>query len=116
MRRWMALLLVAGAALACRGQRDAETEASARFRQAWEKRRNGDESGYEATMKEIATRWPDSKAGRRARDETGRSPLQSGTMVGAAMAGAAALAVPTFMKYRAQASGSAPPDAGALAA
>src|SRR5262245_31346284 len=110
MRRWMVgSLLLFLAAAAC-GRRTAdEAAASARFRQAWEKRRSGDESGYQAIMQDIATRWPDSRAGRRAQEA--KTSAGGGQFIGAATVGViSAVAVPALMKYRARASGEMPPD------
>jgi len=110
MRRWIAVSLLFALAVPACGRRSVdEAAASARFRVAWEKRRSGDEAGYQAVMQEIATRWPSSRAGRRALEAKSASGGQ-GAFVGAAVGVISAIAVPAFMKYRARESGELPPD------
>ncbi|HJZ87575.1 MAG TPA: hypothetical protein VKN99_20515 [Polyangia bacterium] len=101
------LLVAVTTGPACRPRLAGDAEASAKYRAAWEKRQAGNEEAYQAMMKEIATRWPESRAGRRARQVTAsEGGGGQGTMMGAAMAGVmAAVAIPAFMKYRAQSSG-----------
>jgi hypothetical protein len=102
-------LLVMVAALGCNRGRSVgmNPEASAKFRAAWEKRQAGDEAGYRAGLKEVADKYPGSRAGERAKDELAQGQSgggSAGMMMGAAAAGvAAAVAVPAFMKYRARA-------------
>ena len=84
MRRWIAASLFFALVVPACGRRSVdEASASARFRVAWEKRRSGDEAGYQMAMQEIATRWPSSRAGRRALEAKGSSGGQ-GAFVGAA--------------------------------
>ena len=118
MDKAIAVLVVMLAAGGChRGPKvGMNPEASAKFRAAWEKRQAGDDAGFRAAMKEIADKYPDSRAGERAKEELAH-PMSGGSggmMMGAAAAGvAAAVAVPAFMKYRARAADSAharPPD------
>ena len=82
-------------------------EASARYRAAWEKRQAGDEAAFQAAMKELAQKYPDTRVGQRAKEtlaSSSRGGSGAGPMMGAAAAGVmAAVAVPAFLKYRARA-------------
>src|SRR5689334_15962442 len=111
MRRFVTMSLLLSLALPACGRRSVdETAASARFRVAWEKRRAGDEPGYQTVMQEIATRWPSSRAGRRALEAKSATGGGQGAFMGAAVGVISAIALPAFMKYRARASGELPPD------
>jgi hypothetical protein len=107
MNKLCALMVVLAAAGCHRGKSvGMNPEASAKFRAAWEKRQAGDEAGYRAGLKEIADKYPGSRAGERAKEELAQPANggSAGMMMGAAAAGvAAAVAVPAFMKYRARA-------------
>lgn len=112
MRKLCALMVVVAAMGCHRGKSvGMNPEASAKFRAAWEKRQNGDEAGYRAALKEVADKYPDSRAGERAKEELAQPASgggSAGMMMGAAAAGvAAAVAVPAFMKYRARAADAA---------
>ena len=107
MKKLCALMVVVAAAGCHRGKTvGMNPESSAKFRAAWEKRQAGDEAGYRAGLKEIADKYPGSRAGERAKEELAQPQNggSAGMMMGAAAAGvAAAVAVPAFMKYRARA-------------
>ena len=47
-----------------------DAQSSAAYRAAWEKRRSGDVEGARAMMKEVANKYPNSRAGHRAKDES----------------------------------------------
>jgi hypothetical protein len=46
----------------------ADPEAAAAYRAAWVKARNGDPAGYRAGLESVAKKYPDSRAGRRAKE------------------------------------------------
>jgi hypothetical protein len=81
--------------------------ASAEYRAAWARRQAGDEAAYLSVMKEIARKYPESRAGQRAREELASAAAQKDGRGGgmaplatAAVGGvAAAVAIPAFMKY-----------------
>lgn len=111
MNKVIALLVVMGGMGCHRGKTVAmNPEASAKYRAAWEKKQAGDDAGYRAALKEIADKYPGSRAGERAKEELAQASGggSGGMMMGAAAAGvAAAVAVPAFMKYRARAADAA---------
>ena len=47
-----------------------DAQASAAYRAAWDKRRAGDVEGARALMKDVATKYPNTRAGHRAKDES----------------------------------------------
>ena len=111
MNKVIALLVVVAGTGCHRGKTVAmNPEASAKYRAAWEKRQAGDDAGYRTALKEIADKYPGSRAGERAKEELAQTSGggSGGMMMGAAAAGvAAAVAVPAFMKYRARAADAA---------
>jgi hypothetical protein len=78
--------------------------ASAAYHAAWQKKMGGDGNGYRAALREVAAKYPDSRAGRRAKEELERSPtdragiggVMLGTSVGLIAGGAAAFALKAF--------------------
>src|SRR5262252_6631910 len=107
MNKVIALLVVVAGTGCHRGKTVAmNPEASAKYRAAWEKKQAGDDAGYRVALKEIADKYPGSRAGERAKEELAQG--SGGMMMGAAAAAVAgAVAVPAFMKYRARAADAA---------
>src|SRR5262249_11771935 len=102
-RALRALLCTALALPSCaRGGAKEEAQAGAAFRAAWSRRQAGDEMGYREALKEIGSRFPATRAGRRAR-ELGPPGAPGGMMMLAAVGAAAAIAIPFVMKYKARA-------------
>lgn len=79
--------LVAGAGCTRRSSvATANAEAAAEYRAAWEKRQAGDEQAYKDGLARLTAKWPDSRAGRRAKEAL------LGTPSGGAMSAMVALA------------------------
>ena len=63
------VLLVALLALGCQSRPPAyDPAASAAYRAAWEKKLAGDEAGYRAALGDICKKYPNTRAGERARE------------------------------------------------
>ena len=75
-----------------------DPEASAQYRAAWLKQRQGDSAGYRAGLEQVASRFPATRAGARAREilhpEAGRSPFAGLGVFGTIGLGLMAFGVP----------------------
>jgi hypothetical protein len=79
MRMMMTMALVlAFAGAGCEARRVSyDARASAEYQAAWQKKIGGDSEGYRAGLKEVAARYPATRAGVRAQEEL--RPQASGT-------------------------------------
>jgi hypothetical protein len=108
MRLFLGVMCLSIAA-ACGGGAD-HPEAAALYRTAWEKKATGDRKGHEATLKEVADKHPRTRAGQRAKQVLATPGAGPGVSMSSYLLGAAAaIAIPTFMKSRAD----LPPGEGA---
>jgi hypothetical protein len=70
MRMMMIALVVSLAGAGCQSRQVGyDSQASADYRAAWQKKVAGDVEGYRAGLRQVASRYPTSRAGVRAKEE-----------------------------------------------